>query len=47
VQDYSIRLPELYLIDPRLLEEKSKPTIICDAEQTLHFVFPGTPTEFT
>jgi len=30
-------LPENYVIDPWLLGEKRKPTIICDADVALHF----------
>ena len=40
--DYSSPLlPEVYLINPRLLGEKCEPIIIRDADKALHFVSPG------
>jgi len=37
----STLLPKVYLIDPWLLGEESKPIIICNADKALHFVSPG------
>jgi len=44
---FSTSLPEVYLIYFRLVGEKGKPLIVCDADKTIHFVFPGTLTQFT